>query len=149
MEIETKKRKKAKARNLIIQGATLEEASQLSNLSIDIIKKMSSKERLQQKQLEYLKNLRNELKETILKNKMERMELNQKALQSVRQDILNNKVDRNTLEKIRLSEEIEQTILELDRIERLEKLELLKEKKGIKIEEQTGKFLDKLEEFLQ
>lgn len=126
MRKELKRRKKEQARNLIIQGATIQEASKLSKLSIDVIKKMSAKEGLQQKQLDYLKALQNEMQESVLANKLERLELNKMALQSVRKDITDDKVDKTTFEKIKLSEEIEQKVLEVDRIEKLEKLEILK-----------------------
>lgn len=145
--MENKRGKKAKARNLIIQGATLEEASKLSDLSIDVIKKMSAKEGLQKKQLEYLKQLQEELQDTILINKLERLELNKMALESVREEIKNNMVNKNTFEKIKLSEEIEQKILEVERVEKLERLDILKERKDLN-QEKTGNFLDRLEDFL-
>ena len=133
MRKELKRRKKEQARNLIIQGATIQEASKLSKLSIDVIKKMSAKEGLQQKQLDYLKALQNEMQESVLANKLERLELNKMALQSVREDIIDDKVDKTTFEKIKLSEEIEQKVLEVDRIEKLEKLEILKIQKIKKV----------------
>lgn len=133
MRKELKRRKKEQARNLIIQGATIQEASKLSKLSIDVIKKMSAKEGLQQKQLDYLKALQNEMQESVLANKLERLELNKMALQSVRKDITDDKVDKTTFEKIKLSEEIEQKVLEVDRIEKLEKLEILKIQKIKKV----------------
>lgn len=114
--------KKEQAKVLIEEGHTLKEASALSGTSIDTLKKISSKENLQQSQLEYLKSFRDEYRQKIRKNKLKRLLLNNKNLNKLAYEIDNKETtSKADFEKVKLSEEIEQLIFECDRIERLEK----------------------------
>lgn len=119
---QTTKLKKEMAKVLIEEGHTLKEASALSGTSIDTLKKISSKENLQQSQLEYLKSFRDEYRQKIRKNKLKRLLLNNKNLEKLAYEIDNKETtSKADFEKVKLSEEIEQLIFECDRIERLEK----------------------------
>lgn len=124
-----KKKRKEKARVLIETGASLEEAATQSNTTIDIVKRLSSKEKLQVKQLDYLKSFREEYREQITKNKKDRLNLNNKAKEKIEYTLnLAEDITKSTQELIKLNEQTEQEIFELDRIERLERLELEKNK---------------------
>lgn len=114
---------------LIECGATIKEASEESGISFNSAMKLSSKEKLQVKQLEYLKAFREKYREEITKNKKDRLELNSLAKEKIYNNISNNEeITKATQEIIKLNEQTEQEIFELDRIERLEKLELEKNK---------------------
>ena len=97
-----KKKRKEKAKVLIETGASLKEAATQSNTTIDIVKRLSSKEKLQVKQLDYLKSLREKLKAFGISKELQ-----------------------DTLKQNELTE---QEILELNRLERLERFELEKAK---------------------
>ena len=128
----TRKKAKEMARILIEEGATIREASAQSGTSIDVVKKISAKENLQQSQLEYLKEFRNNQRKKIRENKLKRLMLNDEILEAVEYELgnwqENGRVSKAAIEKLLLSEELEQKIFELDRIERLEKLEIDKKK---------------------
>lgn len=125
--------KREQAKILIEEGATIREASAQSGTSIDVVKKISAKENLQQSQLEYLKGFRNKQREKIRANKLKRLMLNEEILEAVEYELShwqeNGRVSKAVIEKLLMSEELEQKILELDRIERLERFELEKAKK--------------------
>ena len=124
-----KKKRKEKVKALIECGATIKEASEESGISFNSAMKLSSKEKLQVKQLEYLKAFREKYREEITKNKKDRLELNSLAKEKIYNNISNNEeITKATQEIIKLNEQTEQEIFELDRIERLEKLELEKNK---------------------
>ena len=124
-----KKKRKEKARVLIETGASLEEASTQSGTTIDVVKRLSSKEKLQVKQLDYLKSLREEYREQITKNKKDRLNLNNIAKEKIEYTLnLTEVITKDTQKLIKMNEETEQKIFELDRIERLEKLELERNK---------------------
>ncbi len=114
------------ARVMIEEGATIRETADKVGLPRSTVGDISSKENLQQSQLEYLKKFREEQRERIRVNKLKRLSLNEEALYSVEEEINAGDVGKATFEKIKLSEEIEQSIFELDRIDRLERLELEK-----------------------
>lgn len=124
--------KREQAKILIKEGATIREASAQSGTSIDVVKKISAKENLQQSQLEYLKEFRNKQREKIRENKLKRLMLNDEILEAVEYEVSNwqenGRVSKAAIEKLLMSEELEQKIFELDRIERLEKLEIDKKK---------------------
>lgn len=138
------------ARVMIEEGATIRETADKVGLPRSTVGDISSKENLQQSQLEYLKKFREEQRERIRVNKLKRLSLNEEALYSVEEEINAGDVGKATFEKIKLSEEIEQSIFELDRIDKLERLEFekLKANSPNKKKDKTGSFLDKLEEFL-
>lgn len=124
-----KKKRKEKAKVLIECGATIKEASAQSGTTIDTVKKLSSKEKLQVKQLDYLKSFREQYREEITKNKKDRLNLNNKAKEKIEYTLnLAEGITKDTQKLIEMNEETEQKIFELDRIERLERLELEKEK---------------------
>ena len=128
----TNKKAKEVAKILIEEGATIREASAQSGASIDVVKKISAKENLQQSQLEYLKEFRNKQREKIRANKLKRLMLNEEILEAVEYELShwqeNGRVSKAVIEKLLMSEELEQKILQLDRIERLEKLEIERQK---------------------
>lgn len=124
-----KKKRKEKARVLIETGASLEEAATQSSTTIDVVKRLSSKEKLQTKQLDYLKSFREQYREEITKNKKDRLKLNNKAKEKIEYTLnLAEVISKDTQKLIAMNEETEQKIFELDRIERLEKLELERNK---------------------
>lgn len=124
-----KKKRKEKARVLIETGASLEEAATQSNTTIDIVKRLSSKEKLQVKQLDYLKTFREQYIKEITKNKKDRLNLNNIAKKKIEYTLnLAEDISKDTQKLIKMNEETEQKIFELDRIERLERLELEKNK---------------------
>ena len=124
-----KKKRKEKAKVLIEAGATIKEASEQTRTHISSIKRLSSKEKLQVKQLDYLKSFREQYKEEITKNKKDRLNLNNIAKEKIEYTLnLAEDITKATQELIKLNEQTEQEIFELDRIERLEKLELEKNK---------------------
>ena len=144
------KKKKEIARVMIEEGATISEVANQTELHPSSVKRLSVNENLQQSQLEYLKSFREQMRERIKANKLKRLSLNEEALYSVEEEINAGDVGKATFEKIKLSEEIEQSIFELDRIDKLERLEFekLKANSPNKKKDKTGSFLDKLEEFL-
>ena len=124
-----KKKRKEKAKVLIETGASLKEAATQSNTTIDIVKRLSSKEKLQVKQLDYLKSFREQYREEITKNKKDRLNLNNIAKKKIEYTLnLAEDITKDTQKLIKMNEETEQKIFELDRIERLEKLELERNK---------------------
>ena len=124
-----KKKRKEKAKVLIETGASLKEAAAESGISFNSAMKLSSKDKLQVKQLDYLKSFREQYKEEITKNKKDRLNLNNIAKEKIEYTLnLTEDITKSTQELIKLNEQTEQEIFEADRIERLEKLELEKNK---------------------
>ena|GEM_PF-1312956 len=124
-----KKKRKEKAKVLIETGATIKEASAESGISFNSAMKLSSKEKLQVKQLDYLKSFRERYIEEITKNKKDRLNLNNIAKKKIEYTLnLAEDITKDTQKLIKMNEETEQKIFELDRIERLEKLELERNK---------------------
>ena len=124
-----KKKRKEKARVLIETGASLKEAAAESGISFNSAMKLSSKDKLQVKQLDYLKSFREQYKEEITKNKKDRLNLNNIAKKKIEYTLnLTEDISKDTQKLIKMNEETEQKIFELDRIERLEKLELERNK---------------------
>lgn len=124
-----KKKRKEKAKVLIETGATIKEASAESGISFNSAMKLSSKDKLQVKQLDYLKSFRERYIEEITKNKKDRLNLNNIAKKKIEYTLnLAEDISKDTQKLIKMNEETEQKIFELDRIERLEKLELERNK---------------------
>ena len=124
-----KKKRKEKAKVLIETGATIKEASAESGISFNSAMKLSSKEKLQVKQLDYLKSFREQYREEITKNKKDRLNLNNLAKEKIEYTLnLAEDITKDTQKLIEMNEETEQKIFELDRIERLERFELEKAK---------------------
>lgn len=123
-----KKKRKEKARVLIETGASLEEAATQSNTTIDIVKRLSSKEKLQVKQLDYLKSLREKYSKEIEQNKEDRFYINVEAKEEIWKKLRENGISKELQDTLKQNELTEQEILELNRLERLEKFELEKAK---------------------
>lgn len=123
---------KETAKILIKEGASISEAAKQTGISRSTIGRLSSQENLQQSQLEYLKEFRNKQREKIRENKLKRLMLNDEILEAIEYELSNwqenGRVSKAAIEKLLMSEELEQKIFELDRIERLEKLEIDKKK---------------------
>lgn len=126
----TSKKAKEVAKILVEEGATIREVSDKVGLPRSTVGDISSKENLQQTQLENLKSFRDEYRKEIRENKLKRLALNNKNLKRLAYEIeYKAETSKADFEKIKLSEEIEQLIFESDRIERLERFELEKAKK--------------------
>ena len=124
-----KKEKKVIAKVLIETGASIKEASEKVGLAKSTVGDISSKGKLQVKQLEYLNNLRENYIERINKNKADRLDLNDLAKEKIFNVLNSNKeITKSIQQMIKINEQTEQEILEINRIERLEKFELEKEK---------------------
>lgn len=124
-----KKKRKEKARVLIETGASLKEAAAESGISFNSAMKLSSKDKLQVKQLDYLKSFREQYREKITKNKKDRLNLNNIAKEKIEYTLnLADFITKDTQKLIEMNEQTEQKIFELDRIERLERFELEKAK---------------------
>ena len=124
-----KKEKKIIAKVLIETGASIKEASEKVGLAKSTVGDISSKGKLQVKQLEYLNSLRENYIERINKNKADRLEMNDLAKKKILDTLNSNeKITKSVQQMIKMNEQTEQEILELNRIERLEKFQLEKEK---------------------
>lgn len=123
-----KKKRKEKARVLIETGASLEEAATQSNTTIDIVKRLSSKEKLQVKQLDYLKSFREKYSKEIEQNKEDRFYINTEAKERIWQKLKEFGISKELQDTLKQNELTEQEILELNRLERLERFELEKAK---------------------
>lgn len=126
---DNKKKKKEKAKALIMSGETIAEVANKVGLAKSTVGDISSKEKLQVKQLDYLKSFREQYIEEITKNKKDRLNLNNLAKEKIEYTLnLAEDITKDTQKLIKMNEETEQKIFELDRIERLERLELEKNK---------------------
>lgn len=126
---DNRRKKKEKARALIESGDTIRDVGDKLGLSKSVAGRLSSKEKLQVKQLDYLKSFREQYREEITKNKKDRLNLNNIAKKKIEYTLnLAEDITKATQELIKLNEQTEQEIFELDRIERLEKIELEKNK---------------------
>ena len=123
-----KKKRKEKAKVLIETGATIKEASAESGISFNSAMKLSSKEKLQVKQLDYLKSLREKYSREIAQNKEDRFYINVEAKEEIWKKLRVNGISKELQDTLKQNELTEQEILELNRLERLEKFELEKAK---------------------
>lgn len=152
---DNRRKKKEKARALIESGETIREVGDKLGLSKSVAGRLSSKEKLQVKQLDYLKSFRERYKEEITKNKKDRLNLNNIAKEKIKYTInLSEDITKDTQKLIMMNEETEQKIFELNRIERLERFELEKAKYkdnrlNIISEELTNLTDDDIEKILQ
>lgn len=119
---ENKKRKEI-VRAKIITGASFKEVTEQTGTTMNLCKKLSSKENLQQSQREFLQSLRAEEIERIKQNKLDRLYLNTRFKDS----LYECEANKQTQEMLLLNEKTEQEILELNRLERLERFEFSKE----------------------
>lgn len=127
-----RKIKKEVAKVMIQTGASIREAADMVGLPKSTVGDISSKEKLQVSQLEYLKAFAAEQAERIRQNKLKRLSINEEATSAIEHEINNwketGKISKAAMEKLVMTEELEQLILETDRIEKLEKLEIEKKK---------------------
>ena len=123
-----KKKRKEKAKVLIEAGATIKEASAESGISFNSAMKLSSKEKLQVKQLDYLKSLREKYSREIAQNKEDRFYINVEAKEEIWKKLRVNGISKELQDTLKQNELTEQEILELNRLERLERFELEKAK---------------------
>ena len=142
-----KKLRKEIARAHIVAGSSIKEVSELTRTHISSVKRLSSKEHLQQKQADFLRQLREEHREKILQNKRDRFEINTR----IKADLSVAESSKLTQEMLLMNERTEQEILESDRLIQLEKLEFEREKAlsdAEKTNEKLDDVLNKLEESL-
>ena len=126
---DNRRKKKEKAKALIESGETITEVANKVGLARSTIGDISSKEKLQVKQLDYLKSFREQYIEEITNNKKDRLNLNNLAKEKIEYTLnLAEDITKDTQKLIEMNEETEQKIFELDRIERLERFELEKAK---------------------
>lgn len=123
-----KKKRKEKARVLIETGASLKEAAAESGISFNSAMKLSSKEKLQVKQLDYLKSLREKYSKEIEQNKEDRFYINVEAKEEIWKNLRVFGISKELQDTLKQNELTEQEILELNRLERLERFELEKAK---------------------
>lgn len=124
--------KREQAKILIEEGNSINEVCKQIQAPRGTVSSWSARENLQQSQLEYLKEFRNNQRKKIRENKLKRLMLNDEILEAIEYELSNwqenGRVSKAAIEKLLMSEELEQKIFELDRIERLEKLEIDKKK---------------------
>ncbi|HBJ79741.1 MULTISPECIES: helix-turn-helix transcriptional regulator [Fusobacterium] len=127
-----RKIKKQVAKVMIQTGASIREAADMVGLPKSTVGDISSKEKLQASQLEYLKAFAAEQAERIRQNKLKRLAINEEATNAIKHEISNwkdtGRISKAAMEKLVMTEELEQLILETDRIEKLEKLEIERKK---------------------
>ena len=123
-----KKKRKEKARVLIECGASIKEAAEESGISFNSAMKLSSKDKLQVKQLDYLKSLREKYSKEIEQNKEDRFYINVEAKEEIWKKLRENGISKELQDTLKQNELTEQEILELNRLERLERFELEKAK---------------------
>lgn len=126
------KQKKEIAKVMIEEGYTLKETMAQTGLSSGSVSRLSSKENLQNLQFEYLKKFREEQRDRIRKNKLKRLYLIEEVLKQLEHEVFNGECDKSTLDKLKLSEEIEQLLFKDNKFYDLElmkrKLEIEEEK---------------------
>lgn len=127
----TAKQKKEIARVMIEEGHTLKETMVQTGLSSGAVSRISSKENLQQVQFEYLKEFREKNRDRIRENKLKRLYLIEEALIQIENEIFNGECNKSTLEKLKISEEIEQLLFKENKFY---DLELMKRKLDIEEE---------------
>lgn len=127
-----RKIKKEVAKVMIQTGSSIREAADMVGLPKSTVGDISSKEKLQVSQLEYLKAFAAEQAERIRQNKLKRLAINEEATKAIEYEIKHWKdtgiISKAAMEKLVMTEELEQLILETDRIEKLEKLEIERKK---------------------
>jgi len=125
---DNRRKKKEKARALIESGETIREVGDKLGLSKSVAGRLSSKEKLQVKQLDYLKSLREKYSKEIEQNKKDRFYINVEAKEEIWKKLRENGISKELQDTLKQNELTEQEILELNRLERLERFELEKAK---------------------
>lgn len=125
---DNRRKKKEKARALIESGETIRDVGDKLGLSKSVAGRLSSKEKLQVKQLDYLKSLREKYSKEIAQNKEDRFYINTEAKERIWQKLRDFGISKELQDTLKQNELTEQEILELNRLERLERFELEKSK---------------------
>ena len=125
---DNRRKKKEKAKALIESGETIREVGDKLGLSKSVAGRLSSKEKLQVKQLDYLKSLREKYSKEIEQNKEDRFYINTEAKERIWQKLKEFGISKELQDTLKQNELTEQEILELNRLERLERFELEKAK---------------------
>ena len=125
---DNRRKKKEKARALIESGETIREVGDKLGLSKSVAGRLSSKEKLQVKQLDYLKSLREKYSKEIEQNKEDRFYINTEAKEEIWKNLRVFGISKELQDTLKQNELTEQEILELNRLERLERFELEKAK---------------------
>lgn len=125
---DNRRKKKEKAKALIESGETIRDVGDKLGLSKSVAGRLSSKEKLQVKQLDYLKSLREKYSKEIEQNKEDRFYINVEAKEEIWKKLRENGISKELQDTLKQNELTEQEILELNRLERLEKFELEKAK---------------------
>lgn len=125
---DNRRKKKEKARALIESGETIREVGDKLGLSKSVAGRLSSKEKLQVKQLDYLKSFREKYSKEIEQNKEDRFYINTEAKERIWQKLKEFGISKELQDTLKQNELTEQEILELNRLERLERFELEKAK---------------------
>lgn len=125
---DNKKKKKEKAKALIMSGETIAEVANKVGLAKSTVGDISSKEKLQVKQLDYLKSLREKYSKEIEQNKEDRFYINTEAKEEIWKNLRVFGISKELQDTLKQNELTEQEILELNRLERLERFELEKAK---------------------
>lgn len=125
---DNRRKKKEKARALIESGETIREVGDKLGLSKSVAGRLSSKEKLQVKQLDYLKSFREKYSREIDQNKEDRFYINTEAKERIWQKLKEFGISKELQDTLKQNELTEQEILELNRLERLERFELEKAK---------------------
>ena len=151
---DNRRKKKEKAKALIESGETIRDVGDKLGLSKSVAGRLSSKEKLQVKQLDYLKSLREKYSREIAQNKEDRFYINVEAKEEILKKLREKGISKELQDTLKQNELTEQEILELNRLERLEKFELEKAKYkdsrlNIITEELTNLTDDDIEKILQ
>lgn len=125
---DNRRKKKEKAKALIESGETIREVGDKLGLSKSVAGRLSSKEKLQVKQLDYLKSLREKYSKEIEQNKEDRFYINTEAKEEIWKKLKEFGISKELQDTLKQNELTEQEILELNRLERLERFELEKAK---------------------
>lgn len=125
---DNRRKKKEKAKALIMSGETIAEVANKVGLAKSTVGDISSKEKLQAKQLDYLKSLREKYSKEIEQNKEDRFYINVEAKEEIWKKLRENGISKELQDTLKQNELTEQEILELNRLERLERFELEKAK---------------------
>ena len=125
---DNKKKKREKAKVLIEAGETIRVVSDKVGLAKSTVGDISSKEKLQVKQLDYLKSLREKYSKEIEQNKEDRFYINTEAKERIWQKLREFGISKELQDTLKQNELTEQEIFELNRLERLERFELEKAK---------------------
>ena len=141
--------KKSVARALITTGATIRDTAKKVGLPRSTVADLSTDYKLQKKQREFLEWLELSQRQKILDNKLKRLEINNSVVDFLYSELEKGNITKDFLFKLKLNEEIEQLILEKDRLIQLESLEAKKQAYSQAMENKTISVLDKLEEVLK